>query len=441
MTTNPRPIELITSDWHMMFHAWKQREELCGDAECVLSQVVHAAHTRNLPILAAGDLFDSRQPAVEIMVATGELLRDIDGDYIMGNHDRRPTPWMKLVAPHWNDLVRQPIERVPQDVPENMENTIQGERVLGPLFETEKVWHIYGLNYIDYANRLMDELDDLAGEIEPDPSVARLLVLHQACEALMPVGKFQLTDDMIPDCFDLVVVGDWHCPTIFTLRGKSGRPIPCLAPGGFHLTSIREEPMKKLFTLYSDGGIGAEPLVTRRVINVDLYGMSEDDVSHKANLILDSVLNSTTTRPVEINRPIVVADLDTGTTSQAESILRETLGENVHLFLLTEEERKRELELCHIEDIDMEQYAATGYQHAKDVFYQNEPNPEVQRIVEAFLDNIPSASLYHALKDKFLNRHCQPRLSSHPEPGRISSKGEIDHADHSQGGIREFLPA
>ena len=398
MTTFPRPVGLLTSDWHMMSHAWKGRPELCGDAECVLSQVVRAARERNLPIVAAGDLFDSKRPSIEIMVATRDLIGDVEGDYIMGNHEKTETPWMKLVAPHWNDLAVQLVERLPRDVPHPASMT----RVLDPLFGMEKPWHVYGLHYFHYANRLADELDRLGAEIDPAPSVARLLVLHQATETLMPVGKCELTDGMIPDCFDLVVVGDYHRPEIFSLRGRSGRPIPCLSPGGLHLTSIREEPEKKLFTLHADGSIDAEPLVTRRVIHVDLCGKTEPEVAHKAEMVLQSVLNSKKPRPAEIDRPIVIADTDMGTASGAERILYEILGKNVHLFIRTEEERTQEIDLSLTEDIDVEEYAATGYRFAKEVFYQNEPDPEVQRIAEAFLDHAPSASLYGTLREEFL---------------------------------------
>jgi DNA repair exonuclease SbcCD nuclease subunit len=389
----------------MMPHAWKDRPELCGDAECVLSQVVHAARERNLPVIAAGDLFDSKRPPVEIMVATGQLLCHMEGDYIMGNHDITPTPWMKLVAPHWNDLAARPVERLPRNRPAQWNPATLPVRVLDPLFDTEKPWHIYGLHYFHYVNRLAAELDLLGGEIDPNPAVARLLVLHQASEALMPVGKCELTDGMIPDCFDLVVVGDYHRPALFSLRSKSGRPIPCLSPGGLHLTSIREEPEKKLYTLHADGSLGMEPLVTRRVIEVNLCGMTESEVSDKATRVLQAVHNTTKPRPAGIARPIVIADTDTGTAPGAERIVQRILGENVHLFIRSEEERTLEIDLSLIEDIDVGEYAATGYRLAKDVFRQNEPDPEVQRIAETFLDNAASASLYHTLKEDFLNRH------------------------------------
>jgi len=405
MTTFTRQIGLLTSDWHMMSHAWKGRPELCGDAECVLSQVVRTARNRNLPIVVAGDLFDSKRPSIEIMVATQELICDVEGDYIMGNHEKTETPWMKLVARHWNNLADQPVERLPRDVPTQQNSTTLPIRVLDPLFETGKPWHIYGLHYFHYVNRLAAELDLLGEEIDPDPAVARLLVLHQASEALMPVGKCELTDSMIPDCFDLVVVGDYHRPELFSLRSKSNRPIPCLSPGGLHLTSIREEPEKKLYTLFADGSIVMEPLVTRRVIEVDLCGMTESQVSDKAEQVHQAVLNIKKPRPAEIARPIVIADTDTGTVSGAEQIVRKILGKNVHLFIRTEEGRKLEIDLNLIEDIDMEEYAVTGYRFAKDVFYQNEPNTEVQRIAETFLENPASASLYHAIKEEFLNRH------------------------------------
>ena len=409
-SSSTEPIMLVTSDWHMMHHAWKNKPELYGDAECVLGQVVKAASDRNLPILAAGDLFNSKYPSISHLERTSEILCGVNGYYIMGNHDRTEIPWMKLVARNWVNLAAQPVEITACSDRSSHKAQPDMTLELAPLFPCGRNWHLYGIHYEKYADRLQEKLDELENSLDPEDGVGRILVLHQGSEPIVPVGNFELTDRMIPDLFDLVIVGHYHTPEVFRLLTKEGRSIPCLSPGGLHLKSIKEEPHKKLYTLFSDGSIRSEELVTRRVIQANFHGCDELMVRQKAEKILASV-HGGMTRPELVRTPILIAEFDSHTTDSAAESLQDILEGQVHLFVRLQDMPSDGIDVSLLDDIDLEEYAESGYAYAKEHFFHCESDPEVRRLVEWMLDQDVSQEIYTGLKNDFLKRYATPELA------------------------------
>lgn len=310
---------------------------------------------------------------------------------------------MKLVAPDWIDLGvgRADLPLSPPPVPEVRTGTPR----LPPLFETGKRWHVHGIDYCLFPSRLQAELDRLEERIDPEDGFANVLVLHQQSEAQVPVGDCELADRMIPDVFDLVVLGHHHRPESFSLLTRSGRSVSCLSPGGFHLKKINEEPRKQLYTLFADGSVDSDPLVTRRVITLDLNGGTQREILEKTERILASIRTAKVRRPPEIERPILSVEMNGETFSGAERLLEEIFGETVHLFVKRDGEEDDGINVGQYDDIDVERYTEIGVRYARHIFPNCEPDPEVREIVETMLTREASEANYLAMKETFLSRH------------------------------------
>jgi len=396
------PIAIITGDYHLVSHAWKSRPTLSGDAECALRQVAGLSRKTGLPIIAAGDLFDSKNPGMPNLYPAHRLLRDTRGYYIQGNHDRQSLPWMLLVAPIWTHLEKQPVTLTTNGVKYTEEVIFRDDiMVIPPLFDTNKTWNVYGLDFSSSTDQLRERLDSLA--IESRDGKANLLVLHQSTPQTMPMDLNELQDKMVPDAVDLVVVGHCHQAKTFVVTTQSGDVIPAISPGGFHLLSILESPKKQMYVLFSDGSVRTVPLVTRRVLAANLCDKTDSEVREEAAKLRKNIAKGKK-RPVEITKPIVYARMNESTSQEAERILKSELGESAHLFFKRERsgEVGGKIDVSRLENIDIARHAELGFEYVRNIFHDHESDTDVREIVEGLLGTDPSLETYQTLKSRFL---------------------------------------
>lgn len=422
MQSSSKSLLGITADWHMVENDWSGRSQLGGDAEFGLYQVTKYAREQHLPLLAAGDLFSSRTPGRDMMIKTSSYLSGVDGYYIQGNHDKLYPSWMKLVARHWAHLEEQPVELVPE--PKDLFAAARDERLIlesEPLFTEDRTWHVYGLDYRITSELLQEGLDALEASIEPDTSVARLLVLHQGVSPFMPTSTSELADGMVPNCFDLVVVGHVHEAALASVRTKGGKNIPILSPGGLHLTAIDQNPNKKLYILYADGSIRSRPILTRAKMVVDFSKLAGEQVQKKVEEIAVALQNLKA-RPEVIKTPILHAIYDQKVSPDLEALLQESLQNRVHLFFKKQGEDAEDNvpDWNAVNEIDLKRHSEEGADYAKEIFHRVEPNPEIRSLVEAFLEREACANSYEIIKQKFMDHY---------------------HASNPQCPTGEFLPA
>jgi hypothetical protein len=196
----------------------------------------------------------------------------------------------------------------------------------------------YGLDWCP-SFALQDQLD----RIVPPESTKwkRVLVLHQVCVPAMVSTEFfqdtphqfvstwsssslevtdrdakisqklqiiptQLNDYMVPDWVDLVIVGDTHKHTVFTLRSKSGNLIPCLSPGALAMQAVNELSFGKAFVLYSDLSFESLNFETRPVVQIRV----DTDIDFDSAIQSAYQLRDTITLPIPDHLvPIVVVTI------------------------------------------------------------------------------------------------------------------------------------
>ena len=234
-------IAILTADWHLTHNKWKHRPEINGDALCSLKQVVKHAQDFNLPILAAGDIFDTPRPSTGLLRDVRDILfQERAVAYVNGNHDKVTPPWFEVVLgqrpilnynrlgvlSHWTLSSGCPVE--PEQY--NLKNELPGGK-------KKHAWFVYGIEYVETAEKLQERLDALTEQTAPNP-MKHLLVLHQGLEGLIPKMTAELTDGMIPDWVDMVLCGHIHIGTVTTIKTKGGKAIPLVSPGSLHLCAI-----------------------------------------------------------------------------------------------------------------------------------------------------------------------------------------------------------
>lgn len=408
-----RPIALLSGDGHLMKHAWTDRKTLSGDAEYGLWQLASLARRSGLPLVLAGDQFDSMSPDRSMMIRAAEFLADVSGCYIQGNHDKVYPSWMKLVARHWTHLDEQGVDfgsHVSHGaLPEDCHTTPE----LEPLFEDEKNWRVYGADYLLSSELLQERLHALEQTIEKDPAFANLLVLHQSAVPYAPAFACEMLDGMLPECFDMLLIGHVHEPKTATIRNRNGKAIPTISPGGVHLLDITENPHKKLYVLYSNGSVRSLALQTRHRHRIDLSGLDTAEI----RLQLEPVRRALVTagpRPKVIETPILYVLCDADAKKELRTLLESEFGQRVHVFLKDKSEQEKTptlLQSQRCEEVDLQRHAEDGFLYAKEVIRRYENDEDVQKIIDTILVSEIDADVYTSLKTDFQERnHVEDQL-------------------------------
>jgi hypothetical protein len=228
-----KPIALITSDWHLAKSAYTTipHSYIQNDAFKTLEFAVEQAKKLNIPIIAAGDTLDTKKPNAYTVNRLLQTL-DVKTYFIQGQHELSDeSPWLNIL--------------------ESSEHISAKSVTIG----NKK---FYGLDW-QPASVLKVKLESVPG--------TDVLVLHQTCESpaaarqsispsrlkiLSDMKRSELADYMLPDGIKLVVLGDTHIPTTFTLLSRSGKTIPCLSPGAFAAQAINELEYGTVWVLYDN---------------------------------------------------------------------------------------------------------------------------------------------------------------------------------------------
>jgi hypothetical protein len=244
------PICVLTADWHVAKSAWA-RSGIDGDARAALADVVDYCTAQQLPLIAAGDLFDTPDPAPDDVAAVRAALDRLQAGgcgvyFVQGQHERVPggTPWLAAIHA-W---------------PRHLDGrTFRFARPDGrPL-------SVHGLDWRPGPR--------LGAALAAIPAGVDLLVCHQVWRELM--GGQAACEGRLADIPGVpwVVTGDLHKHLRRTLTRGDGSTLEVLSPGSLALQSIDEEPRKQFFVLGVDADgdydVASVPLRSRYARTVD----------------------------------------------------------------------------------------------------------------------------------------------------------------------------
>ena len=224
------PAFVFSADWHLCRSAWKSPRGITGDADFALAQVVDLCLDLGVPLLAGGDLFDSQEPDSEdVRVCHAQMARmrqaGLPVYFVQGQHERRPTPWMRAAADPWPiHLDRDSVQ-------------------VGP-------FTVAGLDW-QPAGQLKPYLEAMAGE------AFDFLLCHQVWGDLMNRGPDQaegMFADVPPPT--RILTGDFH---------KHVALPRALSPGSLHMLSIDEPDQKAVFVVNDAGSTTSRGLIGRVV--------------------------------------------------------------------------------------------------------------------------------------------------------------------------------
>lgn len=241
------PIAIGTADWHATETAWSH-SKITGDSLYAVEQIVDLAHRHQVPILAAGDLFDVNRPPSHIIAEVQvqmERMRvaGLPVYFITGQHEKarvpiagEPVEWLHAVANPWPIAIHRTAVSLPGGIT------------------------AYGINWTP-ALRLPDELAAI-------PEGVDILVAHQIWEQLrsgdMITPEASLND--IPAHVRHVLTGDWHVHSTIERRRPYSDVITAWSPGSSSLMDLSESPAKFVFVIHDDLSADSVPLLSRPVI-------------------------------------------------------------------------------------------------------------------------------------------------------------------------------
>lgn len=272
----PKPLAVFAADTHLADRLWTSRD-MTGDAYASFAQLVDAALKYRVPLVLAGDIFDSHvNRSRAVTFAYGQLDRlhaaGLEAWYVNGNHDQSDPPWLDAhpAARHLHlDTVK-----------------------LGP-------FTAWGLDYTPAPL--------LQVALAQAPDGITMAVCHQ------PWLEFRKGGGGAHGSFADVCkahrlfTGDLHEYKWLTAVNRGGRPMEVLSPGSTCLTSVDEADDVKTASVWMDDGSWRRlKLKTRRRLIVD----AADEAGLGAHLaLLDkrlaAVADATRGYDERVRRPIL----------------------------------------------------------------------------------------------------------------------------------------
>lgn len=223
------PLMVLSSDWHLSPFSWKKHPNVHRDSYYSLQQIVDLCIQLNVPLIAAGDLFDIKHPPSESVVFCVEQMARLQRVglpvyYVQGQHELSEIPWMNLCpnATH--------IDSFKADL--NFKTfDIQGLRVAGQDIEFS------GARFSDQCR----EMHAQAGSDKFD-----LYVTHQVWADFIKKSdeSFMFKHATFAK---VVYTGDFHKTEVLNIDGTD-----CLSSGSINMQATNEPPHKFVFILNSD---------------------------------------------------------------------------------------------------------------------------------------------------------------------------------------------
>lgn len=287
---------LLTADWHLDRRAWARHPDATGDAFYALHQIRLLAAEYNVPVVAAGDLFDAADPdSYTVSLAVDALnLFPAPVYFVQGQHERSTPPWLNLsdraVYLHARRVEVNGFSLSGWDYCADVGEAHQF-LVAHPadLFVTHQVW----AEAMDTAARSTGKLADL------------------------PVGCYR------------VLSGDYHEHRVTRHPREGGPDVELISPGSTHFRSVNEHPLKAVFLMRADGQLDTVRLDCRPVRSWTLR--SEADLAGLLARPDDDLFDRHPNRPAEIDRPVLSVGVAAGVHAAAER-LRERFP-LAHLFV------------------------------------------------------------------------------------------------------------
>lgn len=248
------PVALLTADLHLQPRAWADRRRVQGDAYWAFRQIVALARQYDVPIIAAGDILDTKRHDTSTPSDLQELFSalgsDVDFYYVQGDHDRLDKPWLSVLLP-----------------------TLPTVKHL-PAYD---VTDINGVNFQGFDWQAADELQNALTRVSPAVSV---LVMHQTLEELtggLYVGE--LTAAQVPHV-PMLLIGDIHKTKLLSCTGASGQTLSVVSPGSPCKQSIDEADEKSVYLLerLTDGTLRVKACMLRQRVTLRYTVYDEDDV-------------------------------------------------------------------------------------------------------------------------------------------------------------------
>lgn len=300
-------IAVLSADWHLDRAgrgAWRRYPDISGDSFYSLEQIVDLCRDRELPLLAAGDLFDShdQDDSSAVKFAVGEMQRMADRElpvlYIQGQHERvRSAPWLSLSP--WPQYAHRQIWKIPTD--------------------SELIY--YGITFT--------RKDDLQAEFDQVPPDTDVLMMHQVWVDFMGEhigGECRFAD--VPHA-KLLLTGDFHKHKVVKTTGASGQKLTVVSPGSTCLRSLDEDPDKAVFILYDDLSVESVPLRTRRLYRRKLN--CDDELGELLTEIEDGAFVQDPYLAVAIVKPILEVVYDSAIPNVSKHLT--ALSDAFHLIL------------------------------------------------------------------------------------------------------------
>jgi hypothetical protein len=296
-----RPVCLLTSDWHLSPLVMKKLPNVKYDSYYALEQIVDKTLEYNVPLVAAGDLFDVDNPPAESVRYCSKQMRRLQDKglkvyYVQGQHEYATTPWMGL-----------------------FDNAVH--------MHCEKDGEFIGMD-VNGISMLGMDIQKNGSQFAVD--CARLNAKHASHKYDVFVTH-QVWGDFVKKADDnimlrrvqfarMVYTGDYHK---FEVRNVSG--MPCLSSGSTCIRATNEPPEKKIFVLYDDLSFVDIPINSRPFFQFSVKSTTDLDFIH--NLSLEQLYASWPCRnlPEHIREPLVHVKYQTNLL-RAHEVIRDKFG-------------------------------------------------------------------------------------------------------------------
>lgn len=287
-----RPFLVFASDWHIAPSAWV-RSGVVGDSYHALSRLVDFCVSRRLPLLGAGDLFDTTDPPPEAVAAVRsqmDRMRDANLEvwYTQGQHEKATTPWLSAIH-DWPFHIDGKSATI----------SISCNSSITPLLR------LYGLDH-----RTPSRLQAALASVPPDIDA---VVCHQVFSDVMG-GQAQCEARLadVPHA-SLILFGDFHKHIVKFATRDDGTTLTALSSGSICMQSIDEESAKSFFVIGrdADGDLAyeSEALPGRYSLRIDLTDdtdFNEFIVHGLAGFLEDAASHATRyALPPDIVRPLL----------------------------------------------------------------------------------------------------------------------------------------
>ena len=230
-----KPVAVVTSDWHIALNAWKKLPDIKGDAEFSLRQIVDAALALNVPIIAAGDLFDVKHPDSYTVNVTARHMARLHAAglkcfYVQGQHEMANPTWFSLFP--------------------------------GCEHVHDRHFEIGGIKFFGYDYFLPSSVEDSYNRFK----TADVLVTHQVWSELLPhTGQefccsFGLVGQNIP--YKALISGDFHSHFVSQVGAMQ-----FVSPGSICLQDLKESCNKALWVMTDRFEFLSLPYLSRKLVH------------------------------------------------------------------------------------------------------------------------------------------------------------------------------